>query len=180
MSEALQRQRRNVTALSSLLILFNFADVSIAKVSLLGTELLVGDPAKLAAFVWLIWVYFLLRYYQYWREEPDKGLSKAFRDRFDRCAKDYTGKDFVQDMHGSPRYYKLSREGWFNWRYSVENVHPVEGNALVGENIPISIIRVCAWAIFSAIHVCINTPRVTEHVLPFPLAILALASTLLV
>lgn len=50
MTNDLLRQRRNLLITSIGLLLFDFAHMSITKVSLLGTELLVGDPIILKAF----------------------------------------------------------------------------------------------------------------------------------
>ena len=71
MNADLLRQRRNLIGISAILLIFDFANVRIAKVSLLGTELLAGNVQVLAVCAWVIRFYILIRYYQYLRAEPD-------------------------------------------------------------------------------------------------------------
>ncbi len=179
MSEYLIRQRRNLLALSSFLIVFNFADVSIAKVSLLGTELLIGDPAKLKIFIWTIWSYFLLRYYQYWKDEPDTGLIKTFKNRFEIYGKKFRQRDHIQDRLGSTAQYNLNRKGLFTWHYSAMILNPALGQYEAKDDIQIPFIKIYIWYLKSFLYVCIKTPRVSEYVFPFILAAIAPASTLI-
>lgn len=76
MNTDLLRQRRNLILISGGLLLFDFANVSVAKISVMGTELLIGNAKVIAYFAWAMWCYFLLRYYQYLRAESDLGISK--------------------------------------------------------------------------------------------------------
>ena len=48
MNADLLRQRRNLIGISAILLIFDFANVRIAKVSLLGTKLLAGNVQVLA------------------------------------------------------------------------------------------------------------------------------------
>ena len=52
MNADLLRQRRNLIAISMVLLLFDFAKVNIAKVNVLGTDLLVGNAQVLMFFAW--------------------------------------------------------------------------------------------------------------------------------
>jgi hypothetical protein len=173
----LLRQRRNLVALSSLLVVFNFSDITIAKVSILGTELLVGDPTRLAIFVWVAWAYFLVRYYQYWREIPDKSLVKSFSGRFNNYAEAYADKKYIRGQNSSVNY-KLSNESVYSWSFDQVNVDPVTGDSPNGERISIPFIQVVLWVIKSLVFVCIKTPHMTEHVLPFIIAVFAVISTI--
>jgi hypothetical protein len=47
MNNDLLRQRRNLILISGALIIYDFAEISIAKISLLGSDLLVGRPEAL-------------------------------------------------------------------------------------------------------------------------------------
>jgi hypothetical protein len=79
----LHRQRRNVMATSIVLLVFDLADASVGEVSVLGTKLVIGNPQVVAVGAWVMWAYFLLRYYQFWRESPGfrKLLHEATRRR---------------------------------------------------------------------------------------------------
>ncbi|QLQ03885.1 MAG: hypothetical protein HZY77_15000 [Thiobacillus sp.] len=83
MTNDLLRQRRNLLITSIGLLLFDFAHMSVAKVSILGTELLVGDPIILKVFAWGMWAYFLLRYYQYLKTSGILELKWQFMDSSD-------------------------------------------------------------------------------------------------
>jgi len=176
-ADNLLRQRRNLVVLSSLLVVFNFSDITITKVSILGTELLVGDPTRLAIFVWVAWAYFLVRYYQYWREIPDKSLVKSFLGRFNNYAKEYADKKYRRGQYSSVNY-KLRNESIYSWSFNQETVDPVTGNSPDEEPISIPFIQVVLWAIKSLVFVCIKTPHMTEHVLPFIIALFAVISTI--
>ena len=174
MNPDLLRQRRNLVAISTGLLIFDFAKVEIAKVSLLGTELLVGDAQVLIAFAWILWFYFLLRYYQYWRSEPHQPIRQTFRQRLDRYARDFSKVKAVQDNFGAPyNDYKITRTSFTGWTYTLQGYDPAEGAITAGPSAPLPAWRLAVWAAKSAAHVCLQTPHVTDHALPFLLAFAA-------
>jgi len=82
MSEGFVRQRRNLMIVSMFLLIYDFANIEIAKVSLLGTELLAGRPEVLEWVVWGIWAYLSIRYAQYLvAEEHGRVFSEFMRER---------------------------------------------------------------------------------------------------
>lgn len=82
MSEGFIRQRRNLMLLSMFLLIYDFANIQIAKVSLLGTELIAGRPQVLEWVIWGIWAYLSVRYAQYFAaEEQKRVLSEFMRER---------------------------------------------------------------------------------------------------
>lgn len=66
--------------ISIFLLIYDFANIEIAKVSLLGTELLVGRPEVLELAAWLIWAYLLVRYSQYLVAQDDSSVFAAFNN----------------------------------------------------------------------------------------------------
>ena len=64
--------------ISLLLLIYDFSDAQIAKVSILGTEFVAGKPWVLVVTAWAIWGYFLLRYYQYFKSEENNTVGSAF------------------------------------------------------------------------------------------------------
>jgi hypothetical protein len=116
MNPDLLRQRRNLIAISTFLVLFDVANVQIAKVSLLGNELIIGNVRVLIYSAWCLWGYFLLRYYQYWRAEPDQHIRKSFAKHLDSLARTYTQVQAVQDSMGQAfNDYKITRTGFLSW-----------------------------------------------------------------
>lgn len=82
MGEGLLRQRRNLVIISGILIVFDFTSITIDKVNLLGIHFLVGKPENLIIIAWVLWAYFLLRYYQYLRDEPDLKIIYLLKSYF--------------------------------------------------------------------------------------------------
>ena len=182
MKEGLLRQRRNLIAISAVLTLFDFAKVSIGEVSVLGTNLVVGEPRVLYFFAWLLWGYFLLRYTQYLSDEDDLGLRSRYLERVANRVETYLRRS-LEEMYPKNRYQNVSyarmaRKGFLKWELPLE-AYDVETSSVVLERhhqVPprtLLLTRLNATA-----YVIFVTPRVTDFVLPFLLAALAPAVTL--
>lgn len=179
MNPDLLRQRRNLIAISSVLLVFDFAQVTIAKVSVLGTELFVGNANILMICAWVMWAYFLLRYYQYWRAEPATHIRSSFKRRLDAYARAHTRTKAVQDAAGQVYDdYKIARTGAVTWLYTVQLYDPITGGMIDG---PVSTLprwRLAVWSLKSALFIAIQTPHASDHVLPFALGFAAPVVTL--
>jgi hypothetical protein len=171
MNPDLLRQRRNLILVSLWLLVFDFADVSIGKVSVLGTELVVGSPRVLIFLAWLLWAYFLLRYYQYWRTENKPELRKAFNARLDTYARNFAKPTTYQDATGQVFGHKITRGDTFGWFYALQHYDPVIGAVEKHKAIPLPNFRLLWWAVKAALLTCLNTTHATDHLLPFVLAI---------
>lgn len=169
MSPDLLRQRRNLIAISSVLIVFDFAQVSIAKINVLGTELLVGDARVLLFFAWMIWVYAFLRYYQYLRAEGDLKIAAAFRGGIDSRLSQYV---FSEIQKKSVSKISSERTG-FRWRYIVEDYDTKTGSVRPTHSGSLPFRKVLWWGLRSAFEVAVHTPKATDHILPILLAIAA-------
>lgn len=171
MNADLLRQRRNLIAISAVLLIFDFADVKIAKVSVLGTELLVGNAQVLMVCTWVLWAYFLLRYYQYWRTEPVQLIRNSFKKKLDEYARSYARAVPLQDgMGGNWNDYKISRSGSFSWAYILQGYDPEKGGMKDGPTTSLPPGRLAAWLVQSMAFVCFQTHHATDHILPFVLA----------
>jgi hypothetical protein len=179
MNQDLLRQRRNLIATSAILLVFDFAQVKITKVSVLGTELLVGNAKVLMVCAWLLWAYFFLRYYQYWRSEPSQRIRSSFKQRLDAYARSYTQVKAERDQYGQAYDdYKITRIGIASWSYTLHGYDPVAGKAKASHASTLPAWRLASWAFKSAMFVAFQTPHATDHVLPFALAIAAPIITL--
>ena len=84
MSEGLARQRRNLISASCVLIFLKFAGVEISKLSFLGLDFgKIGNPSALYLVIWICFVYFLSRYYQYYAQEGAVRLSRYFHEEME-------------------------------------------------------------------------------------------------
>lgn len=179
MSPDLLRQRRNLIAISFVLLVFDFAQVKITKVSVLGTELLVGNAPVLTACAWALWAYFFLRYYQYWRSEPEQHNREAFKKRLDSYVRVYTNAKAVQDSYGQVfDNYKITRNGLASWSYTLQGYDPAKGGIVEGPTSRFPLWRLAIWSIRSVTYVGLQTPHATDHILPFALAVSAPVVTL--
>lgn len=68
-SDGLLRQRRNLLVISFLMPLFFLSGASIEKINLLGTLITVKKPEIVEYSIVVLFAYFFLRYWQYYKEE---------------------------------------------------------------------------------------------------------------
>lgn len=167
------RQRRNLIAISTFLVLFDIANVRVAKVSLLGNELIVGNVPVLIYIAWCLWGYFLLRYYQYWRTEPDKYIRSAFGKYFDSLTHTYSREQAANEDIEHGFTFKIIRNGLLSWSFTTQCYSVEKGSIVDVQTSPLPLWRLIYWRIKSALHVVFQTPHVTDRVLPFIVAISA-------
>lgn len=171
MDPDLLRQRRNVIGISSILLLFDFADVTISKIGILGTDLLVGNVRVLMWTAWVVWAYFLLRYYQYWRTQSNQTVRTAYRQQMQNIGNQYwyANKATSANLGRQPHVEKIS---FLRWQVVVSEYVPHKGGS-IEEKYPVPMWRSASWALKSAWHVAAHTHHATDHVLPFALALAA-------
>jgi len=179
MNSDLLRQRRNLIIISTVLLIFDFAKVTIIKISVLGIELLVGNVQVLMVCAWILWAYFFLRYYQYWQTQRDRHLRDTFLQKFDEYVRLYTGAKAKNDgFCGSNNNYKVRRIAFAKWNYVLQEYAPKEDILKDGLTYNLPVWKLFAWSVQSAIFVCLQTPHATDHVLPFALAVAAPITTI--
>ena len=177
MNDGLIRQRRNLIVISVVLTLFDFADVTIGNVSVLGTNLIIGNPVVMIGFLWAMWAYFLLRFLQYLADESNLGIASAFKSKADGLIKPHIEAIIARQPSG--RQYSnygpdfIEKQGLLTWHqpikfYNTEtgSVEEIGREALPKYIVALTILR-------SAMHVLLFTPRGTDYVLPFLLALAA-------
>ena len=162
------RQRRNLVAMSCLLIIFDLAKVEVAKVGVLGTDLIIGDVRVLAISMWVVWAYFLLRYYQFWRKERPH-LSVAIYEQVGQYAYNYAHS---HKLPGTERNApSLHRPNWIRgWRIEVQSYKAGTGGMMTESITPVSPILALLWKARAWIRVAVHTPYFTEYALPLVLA----------
>ena len=79
--EAFVRQRRALVATSLALIAFQGLGATLHRVTLLGNTIELASPLSVTTPLWVAWVYFYLRYYQYLRSLGDKGFKSLIEMR---------------------------------------------------------------------------------------------------
>src|SRR5262245_23388332 len=74
-------ERRNLLITSFALFFYQQAGLQIEKINILGNEAKISDPWWIAFALWVLWGYFLVRFYQYLRSIPDKGFWAAYGEQ---------------------------------------------------------------------------------------------------
>lgn len=174
MDDGLLRQRRNLIAISIALLLTDFADVKVSKVTILGSELVVGQPAVLAVFAWVVWGYFLIRFHQYLADTGDLGIKDGFLKRRRQYARRFARLQPIRD--GSGLVFddvQLSRVDRLNWEVHLAHYEPATGSNAIGTRVPVSIARIQWWNLRAWCHQLTMTARLTNYALPYVLAIAA-------
>ena len=156
MNDDLLRQRRNLLLISSILILIQLAGIKIEKLSILGTVLKVERIEVIVIAMWVVWFYLFLRYYQYLRSTKDLKIYKEYRSKVKRSVDLYLIG--VAGHKGYRPDYEFREKSFFTWWY-------VKNRSELPEAV-----TPFYWVIWSkliaTIHVTINTPLVTDHLLP--------------
>lgn len=166
MSADLLRQRRNLLVTSLVLIAINLAGATLKKdVSVLGASVEFSNPERIVWGVWVLWAYFLIRYWQYLNEEPDLGLHKGMeRWMLSRVPEDEFSRtsNHVYWQYGVfwTLYYMDEHTGDESW-YPSKNGPQVAWKKTI-------------WTVRAFISVAAKTPRFTDYVVPFLVAAIPL------
>jgi hypothetical protein len=75
------RKRRNLLGISLALLVVHFTGLEIRKINVFGNEVNLTDPTMASYFLWAAWFYFLVRYYLYFHDLPNKGIHDAYLAR---------------------------------------------------------------------------------------------------
>lgn len=174
MSPDLLRQRRNIIAISCILIFAKYSKIEIAKFSILGIQFSSFDnPEAIFLALWVIWVYFSIRYYQYFIQE---GFPK-FKDSYSQILNADSIKkidSIVLDFE--PNCTRLgvpysTLKAW-EWIYSgqIQKDDGLGGFACENFKLPISKRQLYGTIIKSFLKVCINRSSFTDYIFPVVLA----------
>jgi len=161
------------------LLIFDFAEVKIGKVNVLGTDLIVGNAKVLMTCAWILWGYFLLRYYQYWRAEEKHPLRYSFATAIVKCSKDFRNSPKFQKLYPDTAYaFEMRSKSYLNYELFRTAYEPGPGANVDVDVYPVNAVRAAIWKTRAAWHVLAHTPHATDHILPFTLAAAALVLNL--
>jgi hypothetical protein len=171
MSEGLVRQRRNAISIACVLIFLKFAQVQIDKFSFLGLDFgKLGNPPALYLAIWIFFLYFVFRYYQYFSQEGVGKLSIAYYEDLMGHVKQIA-KSIDKNANFHPhQLITMKNEGWgirVTYRRSEEDQLPEVNNI----KYPIKSYR--KHCLVSASNITLNSSVVTDYLLPFLLVVFA-------
>lgn len=170
------RQRRNLLVTSLLLFFAKSYGLQYPEMNILGNKFEFETPLDVSFLLLIFLIYFLLRYYQFFRDIGDKGFYKEFEVRSRKLGAERAEKVF-KAKYKNDFNKKISKSKLYDlksWAAVVE--YKTEGNApvyqekiLLGKFDQLLIFIQVWWSI------TIHTPLVTEFYLPFVLGLLALS-----
>lgn len=178
MSEHLHRQRRGLIVTSVILCFMKYGGITINKISVLGVEILFANIHALYLFIWIIWLYFLIRYYQYFMQEGLTQIKSSYWNKFSELSRTKITK-VVKAFHprssggyDSYNWYNLEKVNWYTRGYSGEEriSEDLYGDGQAFQ-IDISLFSLCKEILHSYYHIIVNRSVITDYILPLALAV---------
>ena len=177
MSEDLRRQRRNLMAISFLIWFLKFCGIKIVKISVLGAQAEIGNPEGIIIAIWIIWFYFLIRYYQYYRHEGLKSLRQAWiishEGPYNKKLNDLVKEKYseIDSQRLNLKYTNLEKDGLFKKKYFAR-----ESSAFQGKNIEFSINEWKLWneKLKTVLDFIRNRTQFMDYLLPFIISLTVL------
>ena len=176
MDEDLSKSRRNLIAVSVLLIVFDIAAISVGKISVLGSELVIGNAQVARVSIWVLWAYLLLRYVQFLGAEPDLGVRTKFIERMNHHMREklvLLAKAIYPEWQGGiseVEYRHLNRKG-ISWTLTLVKYDVTHGKTVEAGVLAVPVRLLLSATLRSVVFVAFATPRGTEHFLPLLLAL---------
>jgi hypothetical protein len=94
-------ERRSLLVVSFILFFYQQAGLRIDEINVFGNKVSLDSPWWIAFALWVLWFYFLIRFYQYFRSTPDTGFWTAYerqmRKSITRSAFRHFKKRFLQE-----------------------------------------------------------------------------------
>ena len=78
---AFVRQRRNLIAISLVLLFAETTGIRVEHLDILGIAIELDSPKSVISWLWVGYVYWLLRFYQFFLSTPNKGVRAGFDSR---------------------------------------------------------------------------------------------------
>ena len=166
-------------------MLVHWVGLEIERISVFGNTARLGSRSAPLVFLWLMWFYFLVRYYQHFRDLRDRGLKAAYLDRLRPIAEERAWRVFF--THSKAQFgAEASQVGARTFYGSV--VTPTRCVITIGTQIQSPSerhvikkqITVTEWQLVvpriqCLMHVAFNTSLGTEYILPFVVALAPIA-----
>ncbi len=184
------RNRRALVATSIVLLLFEAAGIELNQLNLLGNQFALTNPDLVPLALWVAWAYFLLRYYQHFRDLEDAEFRSAWKQRTETTLSRTIRREFPKlfiaandDVHidsVTVDAIGTEHEGRDVWRYQIDGSATYHAEGRIGrrsiEKLTFELHRGAIFGIKarSLAWIMLNTRVGTEYALPFVLACLPL------
>lgn len=184
-STTFSRQRRDLFVVSGLLLLAQIAEVKVEKLGFLGVEIHFENASVFFTALWLLWAYWLLRYYQAFRDMQAQttAVYAAYKNLLLKFAKDLAEKGSIAEtlnlisntpeLDGAePTVWNFygqnieSGKAWVEWAPSVREkkgtIKSFEHRRFELQGFELNKLR-CK----SLIQISLNSMTFTEYIFPF-------------
>lgn len=190
---SLVAERRGLLLTSFVLFFYEQAGLRIDKISVFGNEVSLSDPWWVSVAIWVLWLYFGLRYLQYFMATQDTGFSDAYKEWMRRIITQSAfrrfKKSFLPDEEhtGYIPSFKLRDEkfplvdfGIWSVELDISIAYQKNGVTATGKTYKEEVKAAgLLWArVRAAFCVLFLTHVATEYYLPFLVALLPLVSPL--
>ncbi len=81
MNEIDNKFRRNLIFTTTFLLFYKYSEAKISYLGANSMKLVLGNPNAVLHFLWLIWFYYFIRYYHYFKETGLHEYRKAFNEK---------------------------------------------------------------------------------------------------
>lgn len=193
------RQRRNLISISIILFLYQVLGVEFKTFNIFGTTGTIQNSSYVALILWIICLYFLLRYYQYYKHIDIKEVKNGIKERMYKYSRETAFKILQQTYDplksgagGIQSPHKIIFNSMIipdilldhlpdsipkEWTFHFEiNVSGILSSGAIRQsgNMPYSITvnrKKLIWPILKSLtNLAFTTKFVTEYYLPFVLA----------
>lgn len=179
MSDGLARQRRNLLAVSVILVFVKFAGVKIEELVFLGINFgTLENPQAIYLGIWLVFLYFAIRYYQYYMQEGRSRLHNSL-NAFVEPKLQKIGRDICREIAEDASYEpaNLSALRFADWTFKI--TYKDTESSLGDSSRKVRKVRLTKTQrinayLSSAIYVVLNRSEASDFILPFIVAFGAL------
>lgn len=160
MSADLLRQRRNLLVASLALTAIDLAGATLRKdVSVLGASLEFTNPERVVWGLWILWGYFLVRYWQYFNEETNLGIHQGMER--------WINRQIAWDEFDMEFSHWISWRYWVFWTMVKQHKNWDDEHWIRSDNDPDNKLQKASWTLRAFLSVATKTPRFTDYVVPF-------------
>jgi hypothetical protein len=157
--------------MSIVTLFYDAAEITLTKVNVFGSEIKISNPSDITWAIWVVFLYFLLRYYQHFHDMPDRGIQTLCHqktvDYHQRLAMRRGVKKFTKDNPGFISYEPKRKEYvWLNPQmklirvkspiYMLKSDHQAIERPME-ENVQLSFSEKFIGYVFAFLYVCLST-----------------------
>jgi hypothetical protein len=179
MSSDLLRQRRNLMIFSSILWFLKYSQIEISKFSLFGVEFShFENPSSVFLVIWICWIYFCIRYYQYFAQEGIPKLLKSITHSIDtKCGpkvQKIVKEKYPTEKSGDFRVSTIRKNDWIYSGLEPKGSNGMGSNHYNKFEMKIPRLTLFPEILKSIISILMNQSVITDYLLPIIMAIAVL------